>query len=439
MKISVVGTGYVGLVAGTCFAESGNDVICVDIDERKVRMLKKGECPIYEPGLPELLKKNIAEKRLTFTTDLEDSVRKTEIIFLALPTPQSEDGSADLQHVLAVAKKIGKAINGYKVIVNKSTVPVGTADKVRAIVAAETKHSFGIVSNPEFLKEGAAVNDFLKPDRVVIGSESGKALEIMQDLYSPFVRTGNPLIVMDVRSAELTKYAANSFLATKVSFMNEIANLCERVGADIDLVRKGMGSDARIGQQFLFAGLGYGGSCFPKDVAALLNTSRNHGLELQIVNSVEEVNRRQKQIIVEKLKKHFGASLKGKTVALWGLSFKPNTDDVREAPALTIIEGLLKEGVHVHAYDPAAMGETKKKIGDSVKFFDGNYEALKGAHALVVVTEWNEFRRPDFDRMKKLMKESVIFDGRNIYSPHVMAEKGFVYYGIGRRGNGAKR
>jgi UDPglucose 6-dehydrogenase len=432
MKVSVIGTGYVGLVAGTCFAESGNDVICVDIDERKVKMLRKGECPIYEPGLPELLRKNIAEKRLSFTTDLDGAVRKTAIIFLALPTPQSEDGSADLQHVLAVAKKIGKMMDGYKVIVNKSTVPVGTTDKVREIVAAQTKHPFDVVSNPEFLKEGAAVNDFLKPDRVVIGSRSQKALDIMADLYSPFVRTGNPLIMMDERSAELTKYAANSFLATKVSFMNEIANLCERVGADIDLIRKGLGTDARIGNQFLFAGLGYGGSCFPKDVAALLNTARAHGQELQIVNSVEEVNRRQKKLVVEKLKGHFGGSLKGKTIALWGLSFKPNTDDVREAPALTIIDALLKEGAHIHAHDPAAMEETKKKIGDAVKYYEGNYEALKGAHALIIVTEWNEFRRPDFDRMKALMKEPVIFDGRNIYNPHVMAEKGFVYYGIGR-------
>ena len=430
MKLSVIGTGYVGLVAGTCFAESGNDVICVDIDERKVKMLKKGECPIYEPGLPDLLKKNIAEKRLSFTTDLDDAVRKTEIIFLALPTPQSEDGSADLKHVLEVAKRIGKVMNGYKVIVNKSTVPVGTADKVREIVLAETDHPFDVVSNPEFLKEGAAVNDFLKPDRVVIGSRSQKALDIMADLYAPFVRTGNPLLMMDERSSELTKYAANSFLATKVSFMNEVANLCERVGADIDQVRKGMGTDARIGMQFLFAGAGYGGSCFPKDVAALLNTARGHKYHLGIVNAVEEVNRRQKLVMFEKMKKHFGGSLKGKTIALWGLSFKPNTDDVREAPALAIIQSLLKEGAVVHAYDPAAMEETKAKIGNTIKFCEGNYEALKGADALVVVTEWNEFRRPDFERMKTLMKEPVVFDGRNIYNPKHMAELGFAYYGI---------
>jgi UDPglucose 6-dehydrogenase len=432
VKISVIGTGYVGLVAGTCFAESGSDVTCVDIDEKKVRMLRKGGCPIYEPGLPELLKKNIDEGRLSFTTDVESAVKKTEIIFLALPTPQSEDGSADLQHVLAVAKQVAKAMNGYKVIVNKSTVPVGTADRVREIMEAVTKHPFDVVSNPEFLKEGAAVNDFLKPDRVVIGSRSKKALEIMADLYAPFVRTGNPLILMDERSSELTKYAANSFLATKVSYMNEIANLCELVGADVDLVRKGMGTDARIGQQFLFPGVGYGGSCFPKDVAALLNTARGHGYELQIVNAAESVNRRQKQVVVEKVKEHFGGKLKGLTLTIWGLAFKPNTDDTREAPALTIINALLKEGAHIRAYDPAAVEETKKKLGNKVKYFDRNYDALKGANALIVVTEWNEFRRPDFERMKSLMKDPVVFDGRNIYNPHMMAEMGFTYYGIGR-------
>ncbi len=432
MKLSVVGTGYVGLVVGTCFAESGNDVICVDVDEQKVRTLKRGESPIYEPGLTDLLKKNMEEKRLVFTTDLESAVKKTEIIFLALPTPQSEDGSADLQHVLSAAKRIGRVMNGYKVIINKSTVPVGTADRVREIVAAETRHPFDIVSNPEFLKEGAAVNDFMKPDRVVIGTCSAKALAIMQDIYAPFVRTGNPLIVMDERSSELTKYAANSFLATKVSFMNEVANLCERVGADIDMVRKGMGTDPRIGSQFLFAGIGYGGSCFPKDVAALLNTAKSHEYDLQILNAVESVNRKQKQVVVSKVKRHFGERLKGKTIALWGLSFKPNTDDVREAPALAIIDALLNEGVTLRVHDPAAMPEMKKKVGSTVKYFDSNYETLKGAHALIVVTEWNEFRRPDFDRMKSLMKESVIFDGRNIYDPKIMESKGFVYYGIGR-------
>ena len=432
MKISVVGTGYVGLVVGTCFAESGNDVICVDVDEQKLKTLRKGESPIFEPGLTDLLKKNIEEKRLVFTSDLEATVKKSDVIFLALPTPQAEDGSADLQHVLEVSKRIGKSMNGYKVIVNKSTVPVGTGDRVREIVSKETKHPFDVVSNPEFLKEGAAVNDFMKPDRVVIGCDSPKALAIMSDLYAPFVRTGNPLILMDMHSSELTKYAANAFLATKVTFMNEVANLCELVGADVDMVRKGMGTDPRIGLQFLFAGVGYGGSCFPKDVSALLNTSRSYDCELHILTSVEDANRRQKMVLVDKMKKHYGTSLKGKTVALWGLAFKPNTDDMREAPALTIIDALRHEGVTIRAYDPEAMVEAKRRLGKTVKFVDNNYDAVKGADALVVVTEWNEFRRPDFDRIKLLMKEPVIFDGRNVYDPKVMKEKGFVYYGIGR-------
>ena len=432
MKISVVGTGYVGLVVGTCFAESGNDVVCVDNDPRKLKMLKKGESPIFEPGLSDLLKKNIADQRIIFTDNLDKAVKSAQIIFLALPTPQSEDGSADLKHVLAVAKQIGKAMDGYKVIVNKSTVPVGTSDRVRAIVAAETTFDFDVVSNPEFLKEGAAVNDFMKPDRVVIGTRSERALALMQDLYSPFVRTGNPLIITDERSSELTKYAANSFLATKISFMNEIANLCERVGADVDMVRKGMGTDARIGSQFLFAGIGYGGSCFPKDVAALLNTAKANGFPLEILESVEVVNKRQKQIIVEKLRSHFKDKLKGLTVAIWGLSFKPNTDDVREAPALTVIAALQKSGVAIRAYDPEAMEETRKQVGTGIKYCDNNYDALKGADALLLLTEWNDFRRPDFERMKGLMKQPVIFDGRNIYDPKVMATFGFVYYGIGR-------
>ena len=432
MKLSVIGTGYVGLVVGTCFAESGNDVICVDVDEQKLKTLRKGESPIYEPGLTEFLKKNIAEKRLTVTSDLEAAVKKSEVIFLALPTPQAEDGSADLQHVLEVARKIGRIMNGYKVIVHKSTVPVGTGDRVREIVAKETKHPFDVVSNPEFLKEGAAVNDFMKPDRIVIGTGSPKALAIMQDLYAPFVRTGNPLIVMDIHSSELTKYASNSFLATKVSFMNEIANLCERLGADVDLVRKGMGTDERIGTQFLFAGIGYGGSCFPKDVSALLNTARTNEYDLQILEAVEAVNRRQKLVIVNKIKKHFGTRLKGKVIALWGLAFKPNTDDMREAPALTVVDALLREGAVIRAFDPAALDEAKKRFGKGVKLVDNNYEALKGADALVLLTEWNEFRRPDFDRIKTLLREPVVFDGRNIYDPKVMRDKGFVYYGIGR-------
>jgi UDPglucose 6-dehydrogenase len=432
MKISVVGTGYVGLVVGTCFAESGNDVVCVDVDEAKLRMLRKGESPIYEPGLTDLLRKNIAEKRLTFTSDLEQAVTKTDIIFLALPTPQSEDGSADLQHVLAVSRKIGQAMNGYKIIVNKSTVPVGTGDRVKEIIRKETRHEFDVVSNPEFLKEGAAINDFMKPDRVVIGGDSQKALHIMADLYAPFVRTGNPLILMDIYSSELTKYASNAFLATKVSFMNEIANLCEKVGADVDLVRKGMGTDARIGSQFLFAGAGYGGSCFPKDVAALANTARVHKADLRILDAVEEANARQKTVLVTKVKKHYGKNLKGKTLALWGLAFKPNTDDMRDAPALTIIDALLKEGVTIRAYDPAAMDEAKRRLGNKVKLCATNYEALKNADGLLIVTEWNEFRRPDFERMKTLLREPVVFDGRNIYDPKGMRDKGYTYYGIGR-------
>ncbi len=432
MKLSVIGTGYVGLVVGTCFAEGGNDVVCVDVDERKVAMLKRGESPIYEPGLTDYLKKNIAERRLSFTGDLKTAVQQSEVIFLALPTPQAEDGSADLQHVLAVADQIGRFMNGYKVIVNKSTVPVGTCDRVHDIVAKQTKHEFDVVSNPEFLKEGAAVNDFMKPDRIVVGTRSARARAVMEDLYAPFIRTGNPLIVMDERSSELTKYASNSFLATKVSFMNEIANLCERVGADIDMVRKGMGADPRIGQQFLFAGIGYGGSCFPKDVSALLNTARTSGYPLRILDAVEQVTARQKSIIVDKLNQHLKGDLRGKVITLWGLSFKPNTDDTREAPALTIIELLKKEGAVIHGHDPEAMNEMKRRVGDAMKYFDNNYDALQGADALILVTEWNEFRRPDFDRMRSLMRSPVIFDGRNIYDPARIREKGFEYYGIGR-------
>ncbi len=434
MKISVVGTGYVGLVVGTCFAEGGNDVICVDVDEEKVKILRKGESPIFEPGLRDLLKKNLDEKRLSFTTDLTHAVHKSDIIFLALPTPQSEDGSADLRHVLEVAKKAGATMNGYKVIVTKSTVPVGTADRVRQVIAQQTTHEFDVVSNPEFLKEGDAINDFMKPDRIVIGSRSPRALAIMQDLYAPFVRTGNPLIIMDERSSELTKYAANSFLATKVSFMNELANICERSGADIDLVRKGMGSDPRIGPQFLFAGVGYGGSCFPKDVSAMLKTAEEHKYTFQILKAVENVNKHQKQLLVRKIKRHFHGSVKDRKITVWGLSFKPNTDDMRDAPSLSIIHGLLKYGAHVSVHDPVALAEAKKRLGQTVKYFDNNYDSLFGAEALVVVTEWNEFRRPDFERMKSLMKEPVIFDGRNVYDPSRLREKGFVYYGVGRNG-----
>lgn len=433
MKISVIGSGYVGLVAGTCFAESGNNVICVDNDIKKIKIMKKGKTPIYEPGLEEFLKKNINEKRLTFSTDLESAVKKTDIIFLALPTPQSEDGSADLKHVLSVAKEIGKYMNGYKVIVNKSTVPVGTAFKVRDIIRKMTNHPFDVVSNPEFLKEGAAINDFFKPDRVVIGTLSERARKIMGDLYAPFVRTGKPIIFMDELSSELTKYAANALLATKVTFMNEIANICERVGADVKNVRLGVGSDERIGYQFLFPGVGYGGSCFPKDIAALVKTSSDYGYQFKILKSVEHVNQEQKKIIVKKLLKYFNNNLKGKTIAVWGLSFKPNTDDMREAPSITIINELLKRGVKVQAHDPVALNEAKRIFGNKIKYFTNNYDALKNADALVIVTEWNEFRRPDFEKMKKLMKHSAIFDGRNIYEPEAMIETGFAYYPIGRR------
>lgn len=432
MKISVIGTGYVGLVAGTCFAETGNDVICVDIDQNKVKMLKKGKSPIYEPGLESLLKKNIHEKRLTFTTDLEKAVKKTDIIFLALPTPQSEDGTADLKHVMDAATEIAKYINGYKILVDKSTVPVGTAERVRRIIQKGTKYEFDVVSNPEFLKEGAAVNDFLKPDRIVIGSSSQKAIDIIRELYAPFIRTGNPCIVMDERSAEITKYAANAFLATKVSFMNEIANLCDCVGADVDMIRRGIGTDPRIGSQFLFAGVGYGGSCFPKDVSALFRTSKEYDYDFKILKSVQDVNKDQRLLFVKKILKHFKGKLKGKTIAVWGLSFKPNTDDMREAPAITIIKELLKHGVKINAFDPVANNEAKRFFGNKIRYCNFNYEALKKADALVVITEWNEFRRPDFDKMKKLMRQPIIFDGRNIYNPDYLRECGFQYYGIGR-------
>ncbi len=437
MNISVVGTGYVGLVVGTCLAETGNDVICVDVDKNKVRMLQKGKSPIYEPGLEELLRKNLHEGRISFTTKLADAVRKTEIIFLALPTPQSEDGSADLRHVLAVAKDIGKYLNGYKVIVNKSTVPVGTSIKVRQVIGKFTAHNFDVVSNPEFLKEGAAINDFMKPDRIVIGSSSQGAVHIMQEVYSPFVRTGNPVIVTDEHSAELIKYAANSFLATKVSFMNEIANICERVGADVDMVRKGIGTDPRIGNQFLFAGVGYGGSCFPKDVSALAKTSEEHHYDFKILNAVQQVNKHQRKMFVKKIVEYFNDRVKGRLFAVWGLSFKPNTNDMREAPSLTIIAELLKRGVKIRAYDPVANEEAKKNFGNTIKYCVNNYEAVKGADALVVITEWNEFRRPDIDKLKSLMKRPVIFDGRNIYNPQAFIEKGFTYFGIGRKGSHA--
>jgi UDPglucose 6-dehydrogenase len=431
MKIAVVGTGYVGLVAGACFAENGNDVICVDKDEAKVRMLRRGRMPIYEPGLEEMVARNTSEKRLTFTTQLSKAVRQSSIIFIAVGTPQGEDGSADLQHVLGVARDIARAMNGYKVIVDKSTVPVGTAARVRDIVRRETTHPFSVVSNPEFLKQGAAIEDFLKPDRVVIGAEDPRSAELMKELYAPFTRTGAPVMVMDCASAELSKYAANALLATKISFMNEVANVCETFGANVDEVRKAIGSDRRIGPSFLFPGVGYGGSCFPKDVKAILHFSAEKGYDFQILKAVEAVNQRQKERLVTKMESHFG-SLKGKTIALWGLAFKPRTDDMREAPAIAIIQRLLAEGAKVQAYDPEATRVAKGLFGSKIQLVEKGYDALKGADALAIVTEWNEFREPDFPRMRKLMREAVVFDGRNLYSPEQMRAQGFAYFSIGR-------
>lgn len=432
MKLAIIGTGYVGLVQGAVFADSGNDVVCMDIDEKKIHNLKKGTIPIFEPGLEEMVKRNLHEERLVFTTSLKEAVTKSDIIFLCLPTPQSEDGAADLSHVLKVAENIADLINDGKIIVSKSTVPVGTVEKIKTLMKEKGKGRVEVVSNPEFLKEGAAIQDSTKPDRIIIGSRSKKAVEILTELYSPFVRTGNPILVMDERSAEMTKYAANAFLATKISFMNEMANLCTRSGADIDWVRKGIGSDPRIGQQFLFAGVGYGGSCFPKDVKALVKTSREFDYHFKVLEAVNEVNENQKTIIVKKLKRYFKETLKGRTVAIWGLAFKPNTDDLRDAPSLTIIQELLDEGVKIQTHDPVALEGAKAVLGKRVGYFENNYDALKGADALVIVTEWNEFRRPNFERMKSLMKRPLIFDGRNIYDPVVMKEKGFEYFGIGR-------
>ncbi|MER2564730.1 MAG: UDP-glucose/GDP-mannose dehydrogenase family protein [Myxococcaceae bacterium] len=432
MRISVIGSGYVGLVAGTCFADSGNDVICVDIDQRKIDMLKRGEIPIYEPGLEELVTKNVKDNRLTFSTDLKASVAHSQVVFIAVGTPEGESGEADLQYVLAAAKEIGRAMTGYTVIVDKSTVPVGTADKVRAAIAGETKHPFDVVSNPEFLKEGAALDDFFKPDRVVIGAETEKARNVMGELYAPFVRTEHPIIYMDTRSAELTKYASNSMLATRISFMNDIASLCDKVGADVDAVRKGMGADKRIGYPFLFPGVGYGGSCFPKDVKALITTAREYGLEFDLLRAVERTNEKQKKLLVAKALKHFGGSVDGKTFAVWGLAFKPKTDDMREAPSIEIIEGLAAKGAKVKAFDPVATETAKRALKDRCQYMEKPYDALEGVDALFVVTEWNDFRNVDFGRMKSMMKQPVVFDGRNIYAPAKLREAGFTYYGIGR-------
>ena len=478
MNICVIGTGYVGLVAGTCFADSGNDVICVDIDATKIEKLNRGEIPIYEPGLEELVKRNTKEGRLRFTTDLSYGVKRSLICFIAVGTPPGGDGSADLKYVLEAARNIAGAMDGYRIIVNKSTVPVGTADKVKAAIQEEfdkrsKKYEFDVVSNPEFLKEGAAIDDFMKPDRVVIGTEGEKAKEVMRELYEPFVRTGKPILFMDIKSAEMTKYAANAMLATKISFINEIANLCELVGADIDNVRRGICTDSRIGFPFLFPGVGYGGSCFPKDVQAIIRTADEHGYEMKMLKSVEDVNSSQKGIIVDKILEHFTMhgsrvqgfkgsvgetlvvsrndragtspieasgdrrpaptnSLAGKIIGVWGLSFKPRTDDMREAPSITIINRLLDAGAKIKAHDPEAMDEAKKFFGDRIEYIKDNYDVVKDADALVIITEWNEFRRPNFEKMKSLMKTPVIFDGRNIYDPVEMRNIGFTYYGIGR-------
>jgi UDPglucose 6-dehydrogenase len=432
MRIAVIGTGYVGLVAGACFAESGNDVVCVDNNDAKVRLLRRGKVPFFEPGLEELVQRNREEGRLTFTAGLPKAVRDSTIVFIAVGTPQGEDGSADLTHVLAVARDVAKAMNGYKVIVDKSTVPVGTSERVREVVRRETTHPFSVVSNPEFLKQGAAVEDFLKPDRVVIGAEDPRAQELMLELYEPFTRTGAPIMVMDCASAELSKYAANAMLATRISFMNEVANVCELVGADVDHVRRAVGSDKRIGTSFLFPGIGYGGSCFPKDVQAMRRFAADKDYDFSILSAVEAVNARQKTRLFGMMKKHLG-SLKGKTVAVWGLAFKPRTDDMREAPAIPLVEAILGAGAKVQAFDPEAMQVARGIFASRITYASSSYDAVKGADALAIVTEWNEFRRPDFDRIRSLMRGPVIFDGRNLFSPAQMKQNGFTYYSIGRR------
>lgn len=432
MKIAVVGTGYVGLVTGTCFAETGNTVTCVDIDQEKVKKLQSGKITIYEPGLEQLFERNIKQGRLFFTTNLEEGIKDAKIIFLALPTPPGEDGSADLKYILKVSDDLGPILKDYTVVIDKSTVPVGTADKVRERIAAKAKVEFDVVSNPEFLREGVAVEDFMKPDRVVIGTRSERARKLMETLYAPFVRQGNPIIFMDERSAELTKYAANSFLATKITFMNEIANLCELVGADVDAVRKGVGTDNRIGKRFLFPGIGYGGSCFPKDVQALAKSSSDAQYDFRILKAVMDVNADQKTKLIPNIKKFFNGSLKGKTIAIWGLSFKPHTDDIREAPALYNIDEFLKEGATVKAHDPEGMENVKKIVGDKIQYCSTPYEAAEGADAIFIATEWPEFRTPDFEKLSSIVKAKVIFDGRNLYDLTQMKELGYTYYSIGR-------
>ncbi len=434
MKIAVVGTGYVGLVTGTCFAETGNQVICIDIDKTKVDKLANGQITIYEPGLEKIFLRNLKEGRLHFTTNLADGIKEAAIIFLALPTPPGEDGSADLKYILGVADDLGKILTEFKVIVDKSTVPVGTADKVHAAIAKNYKGEFAVVSNPEFLREGVAVDDFMKPDRVVVGTSNERAKKVMIDLYAPFVRSGNPVIFMDEKSAELTKYAANSFLAVKISFMNEIARLCEKVGADVDMVRKGIGSDERIGKRFLFPGIGYGGSCFPKDVQAIVKSASDVDYDFEILNAVINVNEAQKLFLMPKIKTYFNNDLKGKHFAMWGLSFKPNTDDIREAPALYMISELLKAGATVTAFDPEGMHnvQTQTEEGKQIQFAANQYEALQNADALIIATEWSEFRTPEFEKISSILKNKVIFDGRNVYDREQMKELGFYYESVGR-------
>jgi UDPglucose 6-dehydrogenase len=432
MKLAVIGTGYVGLVAGTCFSETGNEVVCVDIDEAKIATLQQGKIPIYEPGLEEMVRRNAEEQRLIFTTDVKSAVQNSSIIFIAVGTPQGPNGHANLEYVRKTAKSIAKALDGFKIIVTKSTVPVGTADQIRQWMSEETSQPFAVLSNPEFMKEGAAVEDFMKPDRVVLGGDDLGALETVKELYEPFLRTGNQILVMDSRSAEMSKYAANAMLATKISFINEVSRLCEYMGADINDVRRAIALDRRIGQHFIFPGVGYGGSCFPKDIRAIIGMGGDQE-EMSLMKAVEQVNERQKRVLVEKVKRRFGAKLSGKTFAIWGLAFKPRTDDMRDAPAIVIIEALLQSGARIQAFDPEATEEAKKIFGDRVVYTARNYDALDGASALLVLTEWNEFRRPDFERIKELLKEPIIFDGRNIYDPGELKKLGFDYYSIGRK------
>ena len=432
MNIAVIGTGYVGLVAGSCLAESGNDVWCVDSDAAKIEKLRQGMIPIYEPGLPEIVERNLREERLTFTTDLDAAVKKSFVLFVAVGTPPTPNGAADLTAVFDVARAIGKAMDRYKVIVVKSTVPVGTSEKIREILKSETDHPFDLLSNPEFLKQGAAVEDFMKPDRVVVGADDVRAAEILRDLYAPFVRTGSPVLIVDVRTAELLKYAANAFLAARISFMNEIANLCEHVGANVDMIRKGLASDSRIGPAFLFAGTGFGGSCFPKDIRALADTGRQHNYEMKILEAVGAVNDNQAQRFVEKVSRHVNSNLSGARLAVWGLSFKPRTNDMRDAPAIKIIESLLSEHATITAYDPEALDEAKRIFGTRIQLASNNYGCVEGADALLLITEWQAFRNPNFERMKNIMRQPVIFDGRNIYDPGQVRQLGFTYYSMGR-------